>query len=78
MHLEADPTQKRSFYAEYARSCVEYLMRTTILLITTFTLIFGGVAVYGAKTFAEANARAQEDTMKQIEELAQPRRTAIK
>lgn len=46
--------------------------------MTAGTLIIGGIAFYGAKTFAEATTRAQENTINQIDQLANPRRSAAR
>lgn len=53
-------------------------MRNAILLISAASLIIGGIAFYGAKTFAEATTRAQENSINQIDQLANPQLTALK
>jgi hypothetical protein len=53
-------------------------MRNAILLIIAASLIIGGIAFYGAKTFAEATTRAQENSINQIDQLAHPQLTAEK
>lgn len=53
-------------------------MRNAILLIAAASLIIGGIAFYGAKTFAEATTRVQENSINQIDQLANPQLTANK
>lgn len=47
-------------------------MRNPILLIMAISLIIGGIAFYGAKTFAETTVDAQFNRIQSIEHLAHP------
>jgi hypothetical protein len=53
-------------------------MRNAILLIVTISLVIGGIAFYGAKTFAEATTREKETSIIQIDQLAHPQISANK
>jgi hypothetical protein len=51
-------------------------MRNAILLIVTISLVIGGIAFYGAKTFAKAAIRERENSIIQIDQLAHPQHSA--
>lgn len=53
-------------------------MRNALLLFTAASLIIGGIALYGAKSLAEAMTRDQENSINQIDQLAHPQLSANK